>query len=659
MNEQKHAKMLFFCIFCLILTVCIGHNVAQIQAAQPESKQGSTQNVGRENPFAKIPRKKPTPPKVSGSSQSDKASPELFLETVTLKFLDAESLKTIIQSLSSKYGSVSVDNKSNSLILCDTKESLARIKKAIPKEEILEIKEELTTGIYRIVYADIKEVEKTLKAFISETGIIAVNPGTNNILVTDFESRVKAIDNFIKEIDRVTPQVLVEVRIYDITTDVDFDLGIEWNVGRNTPEISIDQSKSRTRTDEADSGTNTYVTTITGSDDPVASAPLITKTVTTIEPPTTGWSIDETDALTKEYETRRRKPFIGGSFNELGLGIGTLRFGLLNDVVDIDIALNILHKQGYAKLLANPRIIVVDNESATFEIVREIPYLEVSETTAGGSMTGYQFKPVGVKLNVTPHITREGMVRLHIAPEFGVEVGSTTPPTVDTRKVNTKALVKDGQTIVLGGLRQSSTTRDTWKVPILGDIPLVGGLFQSETESVKDTELLIFITPRILVETALSPREATLLGETEVPPVKKPNSRLHPTSEKLEPPMLSTPHEREKEDQLERADDEAQDSETITIPVNNVNRTPVLETIGNKSVDENSPLSFSVNASDADGDVIAYSVENLPSEAVFDNQTFTWTPSQSQAGSYQVTFIASDSQLQDSETITITVNSAE
>lgn len=104
------------------------------------------------------------------------------------------------------------------------------------------------------------------------------------------------------------------------------------------------------------------------------------------------------------------------------------------------------------------------------------------------------------------------------------------------------------------------------------------------------------------------------------------------------------------------SDGQAQDTETITITVNNVNQPPILAEIGNKSVNENNPLSFSINASDPDGDTITYSAQSLPSGAVFASQTFTWTPDYTRAGTYQVTFIASDGQAQDSKTITITVN---
>ncbi len=126
-----------------------------------------------------------------------------------------------------------------------------------------------------------------------------------------------------------------------------------------------------------------------------------------------------------------------------------------------------------------------------------------------------QFKEVGIKLEVTPHVTRDGMVRLHIQPEFGVRVGTDSPPAVDTRKLDTIALVKDGQTVVLGGLRKNETTQDTWKVPIFGDIPLLGGLFRSKTESVETNELVIFITPRIITQPSLSETEQQQLEATE------------------------------------------------------------------------------------------------------------------------------------------------
>ena len=196
---------------------------------------------------------------------------------------------------------------------------------------------------------------------------------------------------------------------------------------------------------------------------------------------------------------------MGGAFSKTDGG--TVTFGLLNDAVDIELALNILHKQISAKLLANPRILVLDNETATFKAIREIPYQELTESSMGGSMGTTAFRDVGVELEVTPHVAiQDGMIRLHLVPKFSVEVGQvivagvgvTLPqPVIDKREAETTLLIKSGQTVVLAGLRKREVTQDIRKVPLLGDIPIIRGLFRSETESTVTSELIVFITPWI------------------------------------------------------------------------------------------------------------------------------------------------------------------
>ena len=548
-------------ILCfLIAALCLSYKSGLSQEA----------DVGRENPFLQFPQEKK--PSVSQAVSDTNAAPELFLETITLKSLGAESFRPLIAGMSSPYGSISIDKNSNTLIIYDTKEALAKIRELVPQKEIAA--ENLVHKSYRIVYANIDEVENTLKAFISGSGRISANPSTGNILVVDFESNIKAIDNFVEEIDRLMQQVLVEVRIYDVTSTDGFDIGAEWYAGRNTPITEIARTKTSgqtgTKTNNSTTTDNisttgtitdvgptmevsTTTTTHTVTDDgtgPVTEDKTVTTTTgggtagRTADTTTTTGTIGSTattglgDGLTSSDNTtettagtwredatgaampyRKSKPFVGGSFDtDVG---GTIRLGLL-DTVNVDIALNILRTQVGAKLLANPRILVLDNKTAEFKIISEIPYTEASTTSQGGEMTSTQFKEVGVQLKVTPHVTREGMIRLHIVPEFGVvsEKGKTlasgqqTVPTIDTRKVDTEALVKDGQTVVLGGLRKREVTQDITKVPLLGDIPLLGRLFMDTEEEVKTNELIIFITPRIITEPTLSSAETNSLEAT-------------------------------------------------------------------------------------------------------------------------------------------------
>ena len=270
-------------------------------------------------------------------------------------------------------------------------ESMIRV---VPLSELVVAREQFVTRIYQITYADANEVATALRNFVSPQGRIALNKGTSHIIVTDTEGKIRGIDKFIEQIDHMTPQVLVEVRIYDITSSEGFEIGTEWTAGRNTPlkttkhvraDIDTDFPKVLTeevttteigQTDFFEDRTDTVVGIERGDADNYTDTreehswtePAI-ETETTMREMPLGTFFD---ADVEQYTTRRRKPFVGSSFDSVRGG--TLRFSVLNDAVDIDFALSMLHKEVGAKLLANPRVLVLDNETANFEIIREVPY---------------------------------------------------------------------------------------------------------------------------------------------------------------------------------------------------------------------------------------------------------------------------------------------
>jgi type II secretory pathway component GspD/PulD (secretin) len=421
-------------------------------------------------------------------------------------------------------------------------ENMIRVVKLPPNTRM---KEPQVTRIYKITYADPNEVYAAMKKFISGKGEVGFNKGTSHIVVTDTEDKIRGIDKFIEQIDRITPQVLVEVRIYDVSTREGFELSPDWHVGRNAPYIpGIIKEKTETvrgpessifeqkRTDRRwmearrriwiDAAQDWF--TVEGWPDPCyTGVPGGAQEITPI------WERTETGVVTEpgreDTETRyidysgiadrRRKPFVSGSFDRTTGG--TLHVSLLNDAIDLDFVLSVLHSQVDAKLLANPRILVLDNETADFEIVREIPFRGVRQVPREDPITYTAFKNVGIDLKVTPHIARDGMLKLHIVPEFSVLVGFDMfgAPTIDNRSADTKAMIKDGQTIAIGGLRKREVTKDLSKVPVFGDLPLVGGMFRSETESIAIKELIVFITTKIVTDPTLSESEKKLLGETE------------------------------------------------------------------------------------------------------------------------------------------------
>ena len=367
----------------------------------------------------------------------------------------------------------------------------ANMIRVVPISEITNVHEKIVSKVYRITYADTANVAAALQRFLSPQGSLSVNPGTSNIVVTDTESKVKAIDEFIEEIDRVTEQVVVEVRIYDVSGTDKMNIEVDWNMGRVT-ENNAGESVAQTT-----GGGIIYQNDVVASDAPTGPA--------------------------RQNRSVRTDPYAASSFDtQKG---GSLRLGFLNDSFSVDMILSALRSQGYAKLLANPSILVLDNETATFEIIKEIPYQEESDTSQGGRLTSTKFKEVGVKLQVTPHITRDGMLRMHIMPEFGVakDIVPGVPPTVDTRRLDTIALLRTGQTVVLGGLKQYEVSKDYFKTPIFGDLPLIAPLFRSETETIRESELLVFIRPIIISDIpVISDNEQSILDQTEVSAPKYP-----------------------------------------------------------------------------------------------------------------------------------------
>jgi type IV pilus secretin PilQ/predicted competence protein len=343
----------------------------------------------------------------------------------------------------------------------------------LARSEMAAVPERTTTRVFDITYADVAEVVKSIEKFKSETGSVADIQGTSHILVTDKEKNVQAMSEFISQVDHITPQVLVEVRIYDITSKDRLDLGIQWDAGSRT---SYDSS--------------------TGAPD----------TSTRVDPFT--------------------KVGFNGTISKTQSTAATARLGWINSNIDIDMLLKAQQEKVDAKLLANPRILALDNETANIKIVSEIPYQELQESSLGGSIGATAFREVGVELQVTPHVAkRDRMVRLHLKPVFSVVTGtvqvagigvSYPQPVVDRREADTKLLVQHGQTVVLGGLRERQTTKQVNKIPLLGDLPILGYLFRFTGEEAVNSELLVFITPWIIDQPTMSEQEARSYKNTNL-----------------------------------------------------------------------------------------------------------------------------------------------
>jgi len=213
------------------------------------------------------------------------------------------------------------------------------------------------------------------------------------------------------------------------------------------------------------------------------------------------------------------------AFNTTGLGGEfSVISGTIRNIV------HLIQQKRDVEILASPRVMMVSGESANIEAVDEIPYQELSSTAQGGELTYYEFKLVGVKLQVTATLTDGNDILLTVDAEQNVQVGTTTPPRVDTRKAKTSLLLKDGEVVVFGGLRRQEKTKEVDQIPILGDLPIVGGLFKSTNTVVKNSELIVFLSPHIYKGEPLSEEQMTKFKEIS------------------ERPILSLPKDKEKND---------------------------------------------------------------------------------------------------------------
>jgi len=452
MNKPKYVKVI---LNCVILAISVWYGLAQSQPVLGAQSKASA--VGRDNPFAEIPRSvQPMLPATIRSSSEEEA-PELFVETVKLKFLNAATLSAAIKSMSSPYGSISVDTKSNSLIICDTKENLARIMTQVDNADITP-QQIIFIETVTLKFLKAENLKTTLEGMLSQYGSITVDSGTNSLIICDTKSNLEKIVAEIGKADKTPQQIMVEVVIVDVQLSDDTEIGINWDI-LSDKNYGIKYRQNFT-----------------------------TRLSSTIED-------DTTIANATAFNTT------GGPGGDFSVISGTIRN-----------VLAMLQQKKDVEILASPRVMVVSGKTASIEAVRELPYNEVTDTAAGGvgALTSTEFKKVGVTLTVTATLTEQDLIFLTVNSEQNVVVGEsvTEVPIIDTRNTKSELLLKDGQLVVMGGLRRKERTKQTNQVPILGDIPLIGLLFKYTNTVVNNSELIVFLSPHIYKEGEPIPEEA-------------------------------------------------------------------------------------------------------------------------------------------------------
>ena len=300
-------------------------------------------------------------------------------------------------------------------------------------------------------------------SLVSERGSVVVDDRTNSIIVTDTTAKLDEIRALIANVDVPIRQVMIEARIVIASSDVDEQLGIKW--GGGYVESDVDSVFSVARTIDATTVINNAI--LEGSVAPVPTAPFVDLG---IESPTSGFAV-----------------------------------GFTSDDLFLSAELAALEATGKGEVVSQPKVITGDKQQATIKSGREIPY---QEGAASGATTT-QFKEAVLQLQVTPNITPDDRIMLDLVvnqDSVGELVPSATGgsvPSIETTELTTQVLVGNGETVVLGGVFKNEESLKVQKVPLLGDVPGLGALFRSTTNTNRKVETLIFITPRILSEVLL------------------------------------------------------------------------------------------------------------------------------------------------------------
>ncbi len=347
------------------------------------------------------------------------------------------------------------------------------------------------TKVFTLSNADAAKLKTSLEKMLSSDGTIEADDRSNSLIITDTPGVINKVQNMVPSLDGLTPQVLIEAKFIETSLGTTEQLGIDW---------------TSTVTAQGASRPTTFPFNNWGSDQTYYTSPSYTVT-------------DDGGTVTVESDYELRNDFTGWPTTPIDFAsfpaaaASEFSFGTL-DFTDFQAVLQMLRTKTESKLISSPRVVTTNNKQAEMYVgkARPIPQFEFNSDTGEYQINGFNEKIEGVILTVTPQISyandNDVFIKLKLKPKvtnFTGEVVSFSGlnfdyPVLSERYADTEVIIKNGQTIVIGGLIESKKTEIVRKVPILGDIPLLGLLFtHRNTNPDSKSELLIFVTARTVI----------------------------------------------------------------------------------------------------------------------------------------------------------------
>ena len=407
-----------------------------------------------------------------GRSFSDVRSVKVFY----LKYAVPEQAFSMLDMLKSEVGRVLVDPESGNVMAIDSPAKLE-----LMGQVLKDFEEKNTVRIFKLNYAKAKDIEEALKNQLDtkKVGLIKADEKGNQILVQTLPDRMDQIAKLINDLDQKTKEVLIDVNIVQVNLTNTLDEGIKWEGLFDLGLSKLGQSY-------------------------LGSVPF-----SSVQGSSDAWR-SRSATLAANGGNIGSYPFSGTSTNfssgTYSTGSSEMHLGVIGKH-DFDIVLKYLETVGKTKIISNPKLAVVNNQEAKIHVGQKEAYVTTTTTTGQTTNTVSEqvtFVDVGVIISVVPEINEDGYITLKLKAEINSVVDTLVTPTnnripiIDTSLAETTVMVKDGSTIIIGGLKKDQDVETISRTPILGQIPLIGRLFSTKSTAKTRTELLIILTPKLI-----------------------------------------------------------------------------------------------------------------------------------------------------------------
>ena len=502
--------------------------------------------------YVKIVRNREAP-KESSTVKSDSidGGDKILTYIIVPNHLKANSLQSLVRNLLSPIGRVSVVRDSNAIVITDKEKNIHRVETIIRRLDRAPMKMEIAS--FEIKNGKVGDVEKILKALLDRTFAFdiarsvplpgkdyyhfAIDKRTNTLFVVGTKKVIEEISSLLPDIDK--PLNVEDGNIHIIRLNYAFagDMAKVLNSlfrGASRKSIGLTGEVKIV----ADKSSNSLIVLSSPSDFNVVKEVInsidIKRPQVFVEVQIVEMSMDKLLQLGVEWKFLARGslvPFGGSLYGNLPLqeGYPSASPGLLLGMAkwregspDIGLLLNAYAKEGGVNVIATPQILTLDNEEAEINITKVIPYSTGMKYDANNNpVISYDYKDVGITLKITPHITASGEVRLKVYEKVEDVVGyanaDQTAPITSKREAKTTVDVQNGQTLVIGGLIKNKKLTTVERVPVLGNLPVIGNLFRKTGHQIEKTNLLVFITPKVVrnreEENALTTEKVNLYRE--------------------------------------------------------------------------------------------------------------------------------------------------